>query len=114
MPCDHVYSKFRSPGFPHFLCQLPPGAQQLSAPVFGTVPQLGQLFPDVHVKILVLESHKNTIIFEFDPKPIPVGVVIAVVFAIPLTIFCTIEWFQSSKTEKQENRKRGNDTMCWS
>ena len=33
-PSSHVYSKFRSPGLPHFLNQAPPRKQQLRLPVF--------------------------------------------------------------------------------
>ena len=40
IPCAHVWSNFLSPTSPHFLNQEPPGAQQLSLPVFFVVPHL--------------------------------------------------------------------------
>ena len=47
VPWNHVYN---FGGFPHFLCQLPPGAQQLSLPSL-VLPHMGQLGPDhIHIK----------------------------------------------------------------
>ena len=40
-PSNHVCSKFESPGFPQFLNQAPPPAQQLSLPDLLLVPHLG-------------------------------------------------------------------------
>jgi len=45
MPCDHVWSKFESLGFPQLLNQAPPRAQQLSLPEFLTIPHLAHTGP---------------------------------------------------------------------
>ena len=42
MPSIHRYGKLASPKSPHFLNQVPPGAQQLSLPDFLIVPHWGQ------------------------------------------------------------------------
>ena len=41
MPSTHVWSKFGSPGCPHFVNQAPPRAQQLGMPDFLEIPHLG-------------------------------------------------------------------------
>ena len=42
-PSNHVWSAFRLPAPPQFLCQAPPGAQQLTLPDSSNVPHFGQI-----------------------------------------------------------------------
>ena len=62
MPSNHVWSNFESPGFPHLLNQVPPGAQQLRFPDFLRVPHFRHslLFVAVLVAIVMWGSaHKK-------------------------------------------------------
>ena len=43
-PSAHVWSKFGSPGFPQLPSQAPPGAQQLSLPLFESVAHLRHIY----------------------------------------------------------------------
>ena len=85
-------SNVESPSSPHFLFQVPPGAQQLRLPFFLTVPHLGHAGPGSVVVDGVVTT--DVLVGSFVTADIAVGVVVTADVVVDVAVsggaMCTI------------------------